>query len=151
MRIRDAGRSDLPVIAELVRALAEYEHLTHQITWTEQQLGEALFGPGAVPKVLLAELDGRVVGVAIWFWTFSTFLGRRGIWVEDLFVLPEHRGKGAGTALMEHLFELAGDGRVEWSVLNWNTPSMEFYERIGAGPVEDWTVYRWRRDTGGER
>jgi len=147
IRLRDAIPADLPVIADLIRALADYERLTHEIEWTEDELAATLFGPEAVPRVVLAEpVDppgGRAVGFAVWFPTYSTFLGRPGIWLEDLFVLPDHRGTGIGLALLRHLFERAGDGRVEWAVLDWNEPSIAFYERQGAKPVPGWTRYRW--------
>lgn len=149
MRIRDATPSDLPVIASLIRALADYERLSSEIEWTEEELGATLFGPDAVPRILLAEptdLPGPAVGLAVWFPTYSTFLGRPGIWLEDLFVLPESRGAGVGTALLHQLFERAGGGRVEWAVLDWNQPSIDFYRRQGARPVPGWTRYRWRRD-----
>lgn len=148
MRLRDATEADVPVIAQLIRALADYERLSHEIEWTEESLGRTLFGPDAVPKVVLAELAdpvGPAVGMAAWFPTYSTFLGRPGIWLEDLFVRPEHRGAGVGTALLHHLFERAGDGRVEWAVLDWNQPSIDFYDRQGAAPVPGWTRYRWVR------
>ena len=147
MRLRDATPSDLPVIAGLIRALADYERLSHEIEWTEDELAETLFGPDAVPRVVLAEPTdppAPAVGLAVWFPTYSTFLGRPGIWLEDLFVLPEARGAGVGIALLHHLFERAGDGRVEWAVLDWNEPSIAFYERQGARSVPGWTRYRWR-------
>ncbi len=108
MRLRDANPADLPVIADLIRALAEYERLTHEIEWTEDELAATLFGPDAVPRVVLAEPTdppGPAVGLAVWFPTYSTFLGRAGIWLEDLFVRPEARGAGVGTALLQHLFD----------------------------------------------
>lgn len=146
MYVREAGKTDLPVVCRLVRALAEYEQLTHQLGWTDEQLGELLFGADPPARVLLAELDsGQVAGLAIWYRTFSTFTAQTGIWVEDLFVPAEYRRMGAGTALLERLFEIAGDGRVEWSVLNWNAPAIRFYESLGAKPVDDCTVYRWVR------
>ena len=150
MRLRDATPADLPVIAGLIRALADYERLTHEIEWTEDALATTLFGPDAVPRIVVAEPTdppGPAVGLAVWFPTYSTFLGRPGIWLEDLFVLPEHRGAGVGTALLRHLFDRAGDGRVEWAVLDWNKPSIAFYERQGARPVPGWTRYRWIRPT----
>jgi GNAT superfamily N-acetyltransferase len=147
IRLRDATPADVAVIADLIRALADYERLTHEIEWTEDELGTTLFGPEAVPRVVLAEPadppGSPAVGIAVWFPTYSTFLGRTGIWLEDLFVLPDHRGTGIGLALLQHLFERAGDGRVEWAVLDWNEPSIAFYERQGARPVSGWTRYRW--------
>jgi GNAT superfamily N-acetyltransferase len=141
--IRTATAADVEAVAELIRALAEYEHLAHEIEWELDDLAASLFGPEAVPSVLVAEHDGAVVGVAIWYWTYSTFQARPGIWLEDLFVQPEHRGHGYGRALLDALFERAGAGRVEWAVLDWNEPSIRFYESLGARPVESWTRYRW--------
>ncbi len=146
VHLREATPADLEVVAELIRALAEYEHLEDEVLWSEEELAGSLFGPDAVPRVVLGELDdppGVVAGLAIWFPTYSTFRGRPGIWLEDLFVRPEYRGRGVGRALLEHLFERAGDGRVEWAVLDWNAPSLVFYRSIGAQPVEGWTIYRW--------
>jgi GNAT superfamily N-acetyltransferase len=148
VHLRDATPADLGVVAGLIRALAEYEHLEDEVLWSEEELATTLFGPDAVPRVVLAEPDdapGVVAGLAIWFPTYSTFRGRPGIWLEDLFVRPEHRGKGVGRALLDHLFERAGDGRVEWAVLDWNAPSLAFYQSLGAQPVDGWTVYRWLR------
>ena len=145
MRLREATPADLPVVADLIRALAEYERLSHEIEWTEDRLGETLFGPGAVPRVVLAEPTdppGPAIGLAVWFPTYSTFLGRPGIWLEDLFVRPEGRGAGIGTALLRHLFELAGDGRVEWAVLDWNESAIGFYRGLGARSMDEWTVFR---------
>ncbi len=145
--IRDATADDLPVVARLIRALADYERLAHEVVWDEADLGATLFGPDAVPSTLLAVADdGEVAGMAIWYRTYSTFEGRSGIWLEDLFVRPEHRGGGHGRALLEALFERAGDGRVEWAVLDWNEPSIRFYESLGARPVEGWHRYRWQRE-----
>ncbi len=148
MRLRDATPDDLAAIAELIRSLAEYEELADEVVWTDEQLHDSLFGPDAVPRVVLAEVDDAgggvvVAGLAIWYRTYSSFLAEPGIWLEDLFVRPEHRGRGLGRALLEHLFERAGRGRVEWAVLDWNTPSIEFYESLGARPVGGWTRYRW--------
>lgn len=150
VHLRDAAPADLAVVAELIRALAEYEHLEDEVLWNEDELGRSLFGSDAVPRVVLAELPGAergrvVAGLAIWFPTYSTFRGRPGIWLEDLFVRPEFRGQGVGRALLDHLFERAGDGRVEWAVLDWNAPSIAFYESVGARPVAGWTLYRWLR------
>ena len=145
MRLRDATPDDLAVVAELIRALADYERLAHEIEWTEDSLAATLFGPDAVPRVVLAEPTdppGPALGLAVWFPTYSTFLGRPGIWLEDLFVRPDARGAGVGTALLHHLFDRAGEGRVEWAVLDWNEPSIAFYGRQGARPVPGWTRYR---------
>jgi GNAT superfamily N-acetyltransferase len=143
MTIRDATEADVDEIGALIRELADYEGLAHEIEWDIDQLGTALFGPEAVTGVLIAEAsDRRVVGFALWFPTFSTFLGRAGIWLEDLFVRPEHRGAGHGRALLAELRSMT-DGRVEWAVLDWNTSAVEFYDSLGARPVDGWTRYRW--------
>lgn len=143
--IREATADDLPAIATLIRELAAYEQLSHEVEWDEARLGATLFGPDAVPSALVAEHDGTVVGMAIWYRTYSTFQARPGIWLEDLFVRPDQRGRGYGRALLEALFDRAGDGRVEWAVLDWNEPSIRFYESLGAAPVAGWTRYRWLR------
>ena len=142
--IRDATPDDVGAIGELIRDLAEYERMLDEVEWDEAQLAETLFGPDAVPFTLVAvDDDGTVVGIAICYRTYSTFQGRPGIWLEDLFVRPEARGAGHGRALLEALFDRAGAGRVEWSVLDWNEPSIRFYESLGAKPVAGWTRYRW--------
>lgn len=149
MTVRDATPEDLVEIGELIRALADYEHLAHEVVWTLDELGQQLFGDDAVARVAIAEAPavgggGAVVaGFALWFPTFSTFLGRPGIWLEDLFVRPEHRGQGHGVALLTHLQALASPGRLEWAVLDWNEASIAFYEAMGARPVDGWTRYRW--------
>jgi GNAT superfamily N-acetyltransferase len=143
--IRPATAEDVAAVADLIRALADYEKLAHEVEWDEAQLAVTLFGPDAVPRTTLAVDDesGEVVGMAIWFRTYSTFQGRPGIWLEDLFVRPEARGGGHGRALLQSLFDEADGGRVEWAVLDWNEPSIRFYESLGARPVEGWTRYRW--------
>ena len=143
MPIRDARPDDLDQICSLIRELAVYEKLEHEVVFEIETVGRHLFGPDAVAHALLAETDdGAVAGFALWYPTFSTFLGRPGIWLEDLFVRPEHRGSGLGRALLDALRSRT-DGRVEWAVLDWNQPSIEFYERLGARPVDGWTRYRW--------
>lgn len=147
--IRSATPADVPVIAELIRDLAEYERLTHAVDFTEAKLHEHLFGPRPYAEVLLAEDGGAVVGFALFFHNFSTFRGKPGIYLEDLFVKPEHRGKGHGKALLLKLAKFAVErdcARVEWSVLNWNEPSIRFYESLGAAPMNEWTVYRLTDD-----
>lgn len=143
--IRDAAAADLPVVAELIRALADYERMADEVVWAEADLGRHLFGPEPAAHVLLAvtEDDRAVVaGFALWFPTFSTFVGRPGIWLEDLFVRPEHRGAGHGRALLDALRRRT-DGRVEWNVLDWNEPSIRFYDAVGARPLPGWLQYRW--------
>jgi len=135
----------VPVIAELIRALARYEKLEQEVVMTEELLAAGLFGERPYAEVVLAEDDGRPVGFALFFHNFSTFLGRPGIYLEDLFVLPEQRGQGIGRILLAHLARLAverGCGRLEWAVLDWNQDAIKFYERLGARPNSDWTVYR---------
>jgi GNAT superfamily N-acetyltransferase len=143
--IRPGERADVPVLASLIRGLARYEKLEHEVTMTEQRLAENLFGPHHYAETLVAELDGVPVGFALFFHNFSTFLAQPGIYLEDLFVLPEQRGSGVGRALLKRLAHLAierGCGRLEWSVLDWNREAIGFYERLGARPNSEWTVYR---------
>ena len=140
--MREAVPSDGPSVAALIRELADYEGLSGEVVWDEAALFEAVFGDGAVPKVLLAEDEGEVVGFALYFSTFSTFLGKPGIWLEDLFVRPQHRGAGHGRALLEALAARTS-GRVEWNVLTWNEKAIGVYEAVGARPVEGWITYRW--------
>jgi GNAT superfamily N-acetyltransferase len=133
------------VIAELIRGLARFEKLEQEVVMTEELLAAGLFGDRPYAEVVLAEDDGRPVGFALFFHNFSTFLGRPGIYLEDLFVIPEHRGRGTGRILLAHLARLAverGCGRLEWAVLDWNKEAIKFYERLGARPNSDWTVYR---------
>jgi len=143
--IRPATSDDVPVIAELIRGLARFEKLEHEVVMTEDLLATALFGERQYAEVLLAEDEGQAVGFALFFHNFSTFLGRPGIYLEDLFVMPEHRGKGIGRLLLASLARLAverGCGRLEWAVLDWNREAIRFYERLGARPNSDWTIYR---------
>ncbi len=143
--LRAAEPRDLPELVRLIGALAEYEHLTHLLRATPEALGAQLFGPRPVAEAMVAEADGAVVGFALWFTSFSTFLCRPGIWLEDLFVLPGHRGRGIGKAMLKHLAALAverGCGRFEWSVLDWNAPSIRFYEAMGAALLPDWRICR---------
>jgi len=145
IRIRSATKEDVPVVAELIRGLARYEKLEHEVVMTEDLLAAGLFGERPYAEVLIATDEDRPVGFALFFHNFSTFLGRPGIYLEDLFVVPEERGSGVGRALLEHLARLAVDrgcGRLEWAVLDWNRDAIAFYERLGARPNSDWTVYR---------
>jgi len=151
MPVRDATPDDLETILSLLRALADYERMTDEVTLDDAEFGRWLFGDPPAGYVLLAidkadDNDGgdkqEPVGMALWYPTFSTFLGRPGIWLEDLFVRPEFRGRGHGLALLQTLGALS-PGRVEWSVLDWNKPSIDFYEALGARPVDGWTRYRW--------
>jgi len=143
--IRLATPTDIPAIVHLIRALAEYEKLSHQVVVDEARLREHLFGPKPYAEVLLAEEGGQVVGYALFFHTYSTFLGRPSLYLEDLFVLPEQRGRGHGKALLARLARLAVErdcGRFEWMVLDWNTPAIEFYESLGAALAPEWKLCR---------
>jgi GNAT superfamily N-acetyltransferase len=145
MAVRPATPADLDDIVALVRDLADYEGLAAEVSLDAAAMGRHLFAdtPPAAHVVMAVDDDsGEVAGFALWFPTYSTFLGRPGVWLEDLFVRPAHRGKGHGLALLHHLRTLT-DGRVEWAVLDWNTPSIELYESLGARPVGGWTRYRW--------
>ena len=147
--IRAATVDDVPVILELIRALATYERAPNEVTATEKRLVEVLFGEKPAAEVLLAFENETAVGFAVFFHNFSTWLGRPGIYLEDLFVRPEERGKGYGRALLIQLAKIArerGCGRLEWAVLDWNEPAIEFYRKLGAKPMDEWTVFRLTRD-----
>jgi GNAT superfamily N-acetyltransferase len=144
--IRDATPADVHVILELIHELAVYEREPDAVVATADDLEAALFGADPVASCLVAELDGEPVGFALWFRNFSTWLGKPGVYLEDLFVRPTARGSGLGKALLMRLVEIArerGYGRVEWSVLDWNEPAIGFYRSIGATPNNDWTVWRF--------
>ena len=133
------------MIATLIRELAKFEKLEDQVVMTDELLRTGLFGPHPYAETVIAEENGRPIGFALFFHTFSTFLARPGLYLEDLFVLADHRGRGVGRALLAHLAHLAverGCGRLEWAVLNWNQEAVRFYERLGAKPNSEWTVYR---------
>jgi GNAT superfamily N-acetyltransferase len=141
--IRPATEEDVPELLAMIRELAEFENLAHQCVCTEDDLRRALFEPGAVVHDTLALADdGSVVGHAMWFRTFSTFMGTTGIWLEDLYVRPAHRRQGHAGTLMADL-RASTDGRVEWEVLEWNEEAIDFYQRLGARPMAGWTRYRW--------
>lgn len=143
MPVRDASLDDVPTVAGLIRVLADYEGMAGEAVFDDADLARGLFGDTPAARVTLAtEQAGDVAGMAVWYVTFSTFLARPGIWLEDLFVLPEHRGRGHGRALLDAL-RARTDGRLEWAVLDWNTPAIGFYDRLGAAPVTGWTRYRW--------
>jgi GNAT superfamily N-acetyltransferase len=149
VRIAAAKESDVPVILELIRSLADYERLAHEVVATPDSLRESLFGVRPAAEVVIAYLDHEPVGFAVWFQNYSTFLGRAGLYLEDLFVKPERRGQGIGRTLLAHVASVAitrGAGRMEWSVLDWNKPAIGFYRAIGAVPMDDWTVYRLTGD-----
>ncbi|HSA52319.1 MAG TPA: GNAT family N-acetyltransferase [Yinghuangia sp.] len=144
--IRTAVRDDVPTILRFIHELAAYERAVHEVKATEEDLARDLFGPAPAAQVLIADDDaGRAVGFALWFTTYSTWLGRPGLYLEDLYVTPEARGAGHGRALLAELARIAverGHGRVEWSVLDWNEPAIGFYKALGATPQDEWTVYR---------
>jgi GNAT superfamily N-acetyltransferase len=147
--VRPATPADVPVIGRLIRGLAEYERLTHTLTLNDDDLRAHLFGPRPWAEVLLAEEDGAVVGFALFFPTYSTFAGKPGLYLEDLFVFPAYRGRGHGKALLTALARLAverGCRRLEWSVLDWNEPAIKFYRALGAVPLDEWTFYRLSGD-----
>jgi len=145
VRIVNAIESDIPVILDFIKQLAAYEKLSDQVVANEEVLEKSLFGQRANAQVILAELDGKRVGFAIFYTNFSTFLGKPGLYLEDLFVVPEARGKGVGKKLLAYLARLTKErdyGRLDWAVLDWNKPSIAFYESIGARALNEWRVYR---------
>ncbi|WP_296677519.1 GNAT family N-acetyltransferase [Novosphingobium sp.] len=145
LSIRPAAAADLPLIAGLIRALAAYEKLAHEVRFDEAVLGEKLFGARPYAEVIIGELDGAAQGFALFFHNFSTFEGKPGIYLEDLFVQPQARGSGLGKAMLAHLAALAVErdcARLEWSVLDWNEPAIGFYKNLGARLMDDWTVMR---------
>lgn len=147
--IRTATPDDVDTIAELIRALADYEKLSHEALFDVEDLRRSLFGERPYAEALIAESAGQAVGFALFFHNFSTFLAKPGIYLEDLFVRPEHRGDGHGRALLAALARLAVErqcGRLEWSVLDWNEPSIGFYRALGAVPMDEWTVFRLSGD-----
>jgi len=149
MSIREATQADLPLITSLVRELAEYEKLAHQAVATEADFAESLFGPSPKAYALIVEHEGQPAGFAIYFYNYSTFLGRPGIYVEDVFVRPEFRRNGFGRALFKYLAQKAVAekcGRMEWWVLDWNEPAINFYRGLGAAPMDEWTVQRLTGD-----
>jgi len=145
LSIRPAAPADLPLIAQLIRDLAEYEKLADEVRFDEAVLGEKLFGARPYAEVVIGELDGTAQGFALFFHNFSTFEGKPGIYLEDLFVRPEARGSGLGKALLSHLAMLAVErdcARLEWSVLDWNAPAIGFYQNLGARLMDEWTIMR---------
>ena len=145
VEIRVATEDDVPLILSFIRELAEYEKLSHEVVATEGVLRESLFGERTGAEVVICYYEGSPAGFALFFHNFSTFLGRPGLYLEDLYVKPEMRGRGLGRALLVHLAGIAkerGCGRMEWSVLDWNEPAIKLYKGIGATPMDEWTVYR---------
>ena len=145
LHLRPATEADCDLILSFIKELAEYEKLSHEVVADAAMLHEHLFGNRRIAEVIIADYEEQAVGFALFFYNFSTFLGRPGMYLEDLYVQPAYRGKGIGEALLKYLAKLAVDrecGRLEWSVLNWNEPAISFYERMGAVPMDEWTVYR---------
>ena len=145
LSIRPATPADISLIGEFIRDLAEYEKLAHEVRFDETVMAQKLFGPRPFAEVLIGEIDGTPQGFALFFHNFSTFEGRPGIYLEDLFVRPDARGSGLGKALLGKLAALAVErdcARLEWSVLDWNTPAIDFYKALGARPMDEWRVYR---------
>ncbi|WP_395628131.1 GNAT family N-acetyltransferase [Sphingorhabdus sp.] len=145
LSIRSATPADISLIGQFIRDLAEYEKLAHEVRFDEAVMAQKLFGPRPFAEVLIGEIDGTPQGFALFFHNFSTFEGRPGIYLEDLFVRPDARGSGLGKALLGKLAALAVErdcARLEWSVLDWNTPAIDFYKALGARPMDEWTVYR---------
>lgn len=145
LTLRFAKEMDCELILGLIKGLAEYEKLSHEVVTNADTLRESLFNGRQVAEVVIAEYDGISVGFALFFHNFSTFLGKPGLYLEDLFVKPEYRGKGVGQVLLAFLGKLAKErncGRLEWAVLDWNEPAIKFYQMLGAGPLDEWTVYR---------
>ena len=145
IHIRTAEPADVPLLLTFLHELASYEKLAHEVVATEHDMHAALFGERPVIETLIGSLDGEPVGYALFFPTFSTFLGKPGLYLEDLYVRPAARGFGVGRKLLEHLARITverGWGRLEWSVLDWNEPSIGFYKKMGATPMDEWTVFR---------
>lgn len=143
--IRPATPDDVALVLDLIRQLAAYERSLHLVENTEDLLRDVLFGPRPAAECVIADLDGAAVGFALYFQNYSTFKGRPGLYLEDLFVVPEARGRGVGEALLRHLAGVAvarNYGRMEWAVLNWNAPAIAFYKRLGAVAMDEWSVFR---------
>ena len=143
--IRKAEKADVPLVLDFIKKLAAYERLSHEVVATEEQLAKYLFGEDKVAEVVIGYYRDVPVGFALYFYSFSTFLGKPGIYLEDLYVLDKHRGKGFGKALLAYLAKLAVEkdcGRLEWAVLDWNEPSIEFYKSLGASIMDEWLVNR---------
>ena len=144
-QIRPATERDVPVIISFIRQLADYERLSHEAVMTEDTIRQSLFGPRPAAEVLLGYCEGEPVAFAVFFHNFSTFLGRPGLYLEDLFVIPEVRGRGFGRAMLVELARIARDrkcGRFEWAVLDWNESAIQFYKNLGAAPMSEWTIFR---------
>jgi GNAT superfamily N-acetyltransferase len=150
LTIRFASEEDVPLILCLIRGLAEYEKLENDVVVSEELLKENLFSKRRMAEVLIAEYKNEPAGFALFFHNFSTFLGKAGIYLEDIFVKPEYRGRGIGKTLLSYLGKLALErdcGRIEWSVLDWNEPAIQFYKKLGAKPMDEWTIFRVSGDS----
>jgi GNAT superfamily N-acetyltransferase len=150
IRLRTATERDVPLILSFIKELAEYERLSHEVVATEQLLRASLFGERPAAEVVMGDYGDEPAGFALFFHNFSTFLGRPGIYLEDLYVTPSLRGRGVGRAMLAYLAKLAKKrdcGRLEWSVLDWNAPAIKLYKSIGATPMDDWTVFRVTEET----
>ena len=149
LRIEPATEDDVSLILTMIKALADYERLAQAVVATEETVRNTLFGSNPSAEVLIARIGTEAVGFAVWFFSYSTFLARPGLYLEDLFVVPRWRGHGIGHALLVHLAQVAVAhecARMEWSVLDWNEPAIRFYRRLGATPMDDWTVFRLTGD-----
>ncbi len=147
--IRNASIEDAPLILNFVKALATYEKAEFEVTATPEEIEQSLFGEGSKADALICSIDQQPVGIAVYFYNYSTWLGKPGLYLEDLFISPEYRGSGAGKALLKHLAKIAVSKncpRFEWSVLDWNTPAIEFYKGLGAKPQDEWIKYRLSGD-----
>jgi GNAT superfamily N-acetyltransferase len=149
LKIKKAKLKDVPLILSLIKELAKYEKLTHEVIASEKDLSRNLFGPKKFAEVLLGYYNNEPTGMALFFHNYSTFEGKPGIYLEDLYVKPEFRGKGIGKALLLKLIRIAGKrkcGRVEWAVLDWNQPAIDFYKKLGAEPMDSWKIFRLTKD-----
>ena len=149
IKIRKAGKEDIPIILDLIKELAEYEKLSDEVSADEIKLKNTLFGETKYAEVLIAEYNGKPAGQALFFYNYSTFLAKPGIYLEDLFVKPEYRGKGIGKKLLTNLIQIAKEkdyGRVEWAVLDWNESAIKFYKNLGADLMNDWKIFRLTED-----
>jgi len=147
--IRPAIENDVPVILALIKELAEYEKLSHEVSATADDINRSLFGDRPYAEALIGEIDGKPISFALFFYNYSTFLGKPGIYLEDLYVRPQHRGNGFGRKMLVHIARLVKErnwGRFEWSVLDWNTPAIRTYEKLGAEPMTEWILYRLTGD-----
>ena len=150
LTLRFAETKDVPIILEFIKELAEYEKLSHEVVATEEKLNKSLFGARPLAEVIIADYLTKPVGFSLFFHNFSTFLGQPGIYIEDIYIKPDHRGRGIGKTILVYLAKLAierGCGRIEWSVLDWNINALNFYNELGAQAMDGWTVFRLSAET----